>query len=326
MRHRITLDKKDKLLNERLYYSLYRIRRVEEEIADIYPTDKIKSPVHLSIGQEAISVGVCDALNRDDIVFGTYRGHALYLAKGGSLKSMIAELYGKIDGCAKGKGGSMHLVDVDNGIMGTSAIVATTIPEAVGYAFALKYQCKDSIVVSFFGDGAVEEGVFYESINFAALKRIPIIFICENNSYAIHTHQMKRQSVVNICERVVSFGVKAERIDDNDVLSLHEKISTNIESLRNGETGPLFFECMTYRWREHVGPNEDFSLGYRTREEAESWIQNDQVKRIGKMLEAEQRTKIEKEVEDEIREAFTFAEESPLPEASELYTDVFKEN
>tara|TARA_Y100000294_G_scaffold89067_1_gene83137 strand:- start:215 stop:1180 length:966 start_codon:yes stop_codon:yes gene_type:complete len=319
------LDKKDKSLNERLYYSLYRIRRVEEEIADIYPTDKIKSPVHLSIGQEAVSVAVCDALNRDDIVFGTYRGHALYLAKGGDLKGMIAELYGKIDGCAKGKGGSMHLVDIDNGIMGTSAIVATTIPDAVGYAYALKYQRKDSIVVSFFGDGAVEEGVFYESINFAALKHLPIIFICENNSYAIHTHQLKRQSVANICERVVSFGIKAERINDNDVLSLRERISSNIESLRNGETGPLFFECMTYRWREHVGPNEDFNLGYRTREEAESWIQNDQVERIGKMLETEQQTKIEKEVEEEIREAFAFAEESPFPEASELYTDVFKE-
>tara|TARA_B100002003_G_scaffold53979_1_gene49295 strand:+ start:155 stop:1120 length:966 start_codon:yes stop_codon:yes gene_type:complete len=319
------LDKKDKSLNERLYYSLYRIRRVEEEIADIYPTDKIKSPVHLSIGQEAISVAVCDALNRDDIVFGTYRGHALYLAKGGDLKGMIAELYGKIDGCAKGKGGSMHLVDIDNGIMGTSAIVATTIPDAVGYAYALKYQRKDSIVVSFFGDGAVEEGVFYESINFAALKHLPIIFICENNSYAIHTHQLKRQSVANICERVVSFGIKAERINDNDVLSLRERISSNIESLRNGETGPLFFECMTYRWREHVGPNEDFSLGYRTREEAESWIQNDQVESIGKMLETEQQTKIEKEVEEEIREAFAFAEKSPFPEASELYTDVFKE-
>ena len=319
------LDKKDKSLNERLYYSLYRIRRVEEEIADIYPTDKIKSPVHLSIGQEAVSVAVCDVLNRDDIVFGTYRGHALYLAKGGDLKGMIAELYGKIDGCAKGKGGSMHLVDIDNGIMGTSAIVATTIPDAVGYAYALKYQRKDSIVVSFFGDGAVEEGVFYESINFAALKHLPIIFICENNSYAIHTHQLKRQSVANICERVVSFGIKAERINDNDVLSLRERISSNIESLRNGETGPLFFECMTYRWREHVGPNEDFSLGYRTREEAESWIQNDQVESIGKMLETEQQTKIEKEVEEEIREAFAFAEKSPFPEASELYTDVFKE-
>jgi TPP-dependent pyruvate/acetoin dehydrogenase alpha subunit len=325
MRHQKTLDKKDKLFNERLYYSLYRIRRVEEEIADIYPTDKIKSPVHLSIGQEAVSVGVCSALNRGDIVFGTYRGHALYLAKGGDLKSMIAELYGKIDGCAKGKGGSMHLVDIDNGIMGTSAIVSTTIPDAVGYAYALKYQRKDSIVVSFFGDGAVEEGVFYESINFAALKHLPIIFICENNSYAIHTHQRKRQAVANICERVVPFGIKAERINNNDVLSLYEKISVNIESLRNGETGPLFFECMTYRWREHVGPNEDFSLGYRTREEAESWIQNDQVKRIGKMLQAEQRTMIEREVEDEIREAFAFAEESLFPEASELYTDVFKE-
>src|SRR5256885_10255045 len=142
----------------RFYRSLYRIRRVEEEIAKVYPTDKVKSPVHLSIGQEAVSVGVCEALLREDVVFGFYRSHALYLAKGGDLRRMIAELYGKVTGCARGKGGSMHLIDVAHGVMGTSAVVATTIPNAVGYAYALKYLKKDAIVVSFLGDGAVEEG------------------------------------------------------------------------------------------------------------------------------------------------------------------------
>ncbi|MFC1461941.1 thiamine pyrophosphate-dependent dehydrogenase E1 component subunit alpha, partial [Verrucomicrobiota bacterium] len=149
---------------DRIYRSLYRIRRVEEEIARIYPTDKIKSPIHLSIGQEAISVGVCEALQPQDVVFGTYRSHALYLAKGGDLRKMIAELYGKATGCCKGKGGSMHLADVEHGVMGTSAVVGTTIPNAVGYAYALKYQRKNSVVASFFGDGAVEEGVFHESL------------------------------------------------------------------------------------------------------------------------------------------------------------------
>src|SRR4051794_23180606 len=148
----------DSTLEETLYRSLYRIRRVEEEIARVYPTDKIKSPVHLSIGQEAVSVGVCDVLRRTDIAFGTYRGHALYLAKGGDLRKMIAELYGKATGCTKGKGGSMHLIDVDAGVMGTSAVVGTTIPQAVGYAYASKVQRRDTIVASFFGDGATEEG------------------------------------------------------------------------------------------------------------------------------------------------------------------------
>lgn len=318
-------SRKAKSIEQRLYYSLHRIRRVEEEIARIYPTDKIKSPIHLSIGQEAVSVGVCETLRKDDVVFGTYRGHALYLAKGGDLKKMIAELYGKIDGCAKGKGGSMHLVDVDNGVIGTSAVVATTIPEAVGYAYAMKYQHKESVVVSFFGDGALDEGVFYESLNFAALKRLPVIFICENNLYAIHTHQHKRQFQPDICKRVIPYGIPAERIDSNDVLRLYERVSIAVESLRRGETGPYFFECMTYRWREHVGPDEDFHLGYRTREEAKTWIDSDQVERIGKMLEAEQREEIEQKVESELMEAFAFAERSQFPDPSELYTDIFKE-
>ncbi len=311
---------------DKLYRSLYRIRRIEEEIARIYPTDEIKSPIHLSIGQEAISVGVCEALRSDDVVFGTYRSHSYYLAKGGDLKKMIAELYGKATGCAKGKGGSMHLVDVEHGVMGASAVVGTTIANAVGYAYALKFQDKDSIVVSFFGDGGVDEGVFHESLNFAALKRLPIIFVCENNFYAIHTHQARRQRNTNIWERARAYGMLAERIEDGDTLHIHERVSAAVQALRAGQPGPFFFECLTYRWKEHVGPNEDYHLGYRTREEAEPWMKNDQVKRIGGMLETEQRQRIEQEVEAEIQEAFAFAEESPFPNASELYTDVFKES
>ena len=189
---------------ERLYRSLYRIRRVEEEIAKVYSSDKIKSPVHLSIGQEAVSVAVCEALARRDVAFGTYRGHALYLAKGGDLNRMIAELYGKATGCAKGKGGSMHLIDTAAGLMGTSAVVGTTISNAVGYAYALACRREDRVVASFFGDGATEEGAFHESLNVAALKRLPIVFICENNGYAIHTHQSCRQARANIAERAAA--------------------------------------------------------------------------------------------------------------------------
>lgn len=291
----------------------------------MYPSDKIRSPVHLSIGQEAVAVGVCKTLGVDDVVFGSYRSHAMYLAKGGDLKRMIAELYGKATGCDKGKGGSMHLADVSQGVMGASAVVGTTIPQAVGYAYALKLQRKDSVVISFFGDGAVEEGVFHESANFSALKRLPIIFVCENNSYAIHTHQFRRQAQANICERARTYGMHAESISD-DIFRLYERVGAAVRSLRSGTPGPFFFECMTYRWKEHVGPNDDFDLGYRMREEAEPWIGNDQVKRLGEMLEAGCRKQIEEEVETEIQAAFAFAEESPFPDSSDFLSDVFKES
>ena len=308
------------------YRSLYRIRRVEEEVAKVCPTDKIKSPVHLSIGQEAVSVGICEALQPDDVVFGTYRSHALYLAKGGDLNKMVAELYGKATGCAKGKGGSMHMIDLAANVMGSSAVVGTTIANAIGYAYALKHQPQDSIVVSIFGDGAVDEGVFAESINWAALKKLPIIFVCENNNYAIHTHQRDRQKLDNICDRARSYGIPAEKIEDNDTLTIYEKIGAAAKALRNGEPGPFFFECMTYRWKEHVGPNEDYHLGYRTKEEAEPWIKNDQLKRLAELVESEERQKIEDEVEAEIKAAFEFAEASPFPKYPELFTDVFKES
>jgi TPP-dependent pyruvate/acetoin dehydrogenase alpha subunit len=310
---------------DEFYRSLYRIRRAEEEIAKVYPTDKIKSPVHLSIGQEAVSVGVCAALEPRDKVFGTYRSHAVYLAKGGDLKKMIAELYGKATGSAGGKGGSMHLIDIEAGVLGTSAVVGTTIANAIGYAYALKYRRQDAIVVSFIGDGATDEGVFHESLNWAALKALPIIFICENNGYAIHTHQRLRQPQGNIFERAKLYGMPSERIEHNDTLRIYERVKAAVDHLRGGQPGPFFFECMTYRWKEHVGPNEDYHLGYRAKEEAEPWIKNDQVPKIGAMVEPATRKQIEAAVEQEVREAFAFAEQSPFPDYTELFTDVFKE-
>ena len=313
------------LMHDKFYRALYRIRRTEEEIANVYPTDKIKSPIHLSIGQEAVSVGVCEALQADDVVFGTYRSHALYLAKGGDLKKMIAELYGKVTGCARGKGGSMHLIDTAAGVMGTSAVVGTTIPLAVGYAYALKLDGKDRIVASFFGEGAVEEGVFHESLNFAALKSVPILFISENNGYAIHSHHSKRQPMDNICERARVYGMPAERIEGNDVFEIYERVERASSEIRNGRQGPRFFECMTYRWMEHVGPNEDFDADYRSKNEVQPWLEKDSLKTLGASLEPIRRGEIEAEVEAEIREAFTFAEDCPFPDDGELYTDVFME-
>ncbi|HSD10068.1 MAG TPA: thiamine pyrophosphate-dependent dehydrogenase E1 component subunit alpha [Candidatus Binatia bacterium] len=312
-------------MGERLYRSLRRIRRVEEEIARVYPSDKIKSPVHLSIGQEGVSVGVCAALRSDDVVFGTYRSHALYLAKGGDLRRMIAELYGKLPGCGKGKAGSMHLVDVRAGVMGTSAVVGTTIPHAVGYAYALRLRREDRVVAAFFGDGASEEGVFWESVNFAGLKRLPMIFVCENNLYAIHTPLPMRQPPGSIVDRVRPFGVAAERIEDNDVSAIYERTREALPGLREGRSGPIFLECMTYRWREHVGPNEDFDLGYRTREEAKPWIERDPMVRLGAALPSARRARIDAEIEAEIREAFESAEAAPWPPAGELCGDLYGE-
>jgi TPP-dependent pyruvate/acetoin dehydrogenase alpha subunit len=313
-------------MHDKLYRALYRIRRVEEQVAAVYPTDKIKSPVHLSIGQESISVGVCEALRPDDVVFGTYRSHALYLAKGGDLKAMIAELYGKATGCAKGKGGSMHLIAPSVHMWGTSAVVGTTIPHAIGYAYALKLRGSDSIVACFFGDGATEEGVYYESLNFAALKQLPVLFVCENNSYAIHTHVLRRQLSANLCERARTYGLTAQHIDDGDVLRIYETTREMAQALRTGQSGPFFLECATYRWKEHVGPGDDFHLGYRSREDFEPWKQNDQVPRMAALVDPVQRRQIEQQVETEIAEAFAFAEASSFPAPAELFTDVFKES
>ena len=309
---------------EQFYRSLYRIRRVEEEIIRVYPSDDIKSPVHLSIGQEAIAVGVCEALEPADVVFGTYRGHAMYLAKGGDLKKMLAELYGKVTGVARGKGGSMHLISPESGVMGTSAVVGTTIPQAVGYAYALKVKKSKSVVVSFFGDGAVEEGVFQESLNFASLKNLPIIFVCENNLYAIHSHQRDRQANSMICERVETFGIPATQMIDGDVIALHKLVRASVDNIRERGAGPSFIECMCYRWMEHVGPGEDFSSGYRSIDEAEPWYENDQVNLIGNRLTQVARDKIQAEVEAEIKEALIFAEKSPFPDDSDLYSDLFE--
>jgi TPP-dependent pyruvate/acetoin dehydrogenase alpha subunit len=306
----------------RCYTQLLRIRRVEEEIVRLYPTDKIKSPVHLSIGQEAVSVAVCDHLNRGDAVFATYRGHAAYLAKGGGLKEMWAELYGKATGCGRGKAGSMHLVDTDVNMMGTSAIVATGIPDAVGYALAVKMKQEDRIVVCFFGEGATDEGVTHESINFAALHKLPILFVCENNEYAIYSHVSARMAGYGLCDRYRAYGIACERDDSGDFLAMHEMAGRAVADARDG-FGPRFIEIKTARWRDHVGPGEDRQYDYRCLETLDATIKDDQVKKVGELLGEEARGKIAEEVEHEIASAIQFAEASPFPADQEVHDHVF---
>ncbi|MEL6964781.1 MAG: thiamine pyrophosphate-dependent dehydrogenase E1 component subunit alpha [Pseudomonadota bacterium] len=316
------MEEQDIDLTARLYQKLRLIRRVEEEIAEIYPTDRIKSPVHLSIGQEAVSVGVIDALEPDDIVSPTYRGHAAYLAHGGSVEGMFAELFGKVSGCAKGRGGSMHLIDIEQGILGASAVVGTTIPVAVGYALALKHQRTSRLCVAFFGDGATEEGAFYESLNFAALHDLPILFVCENNGYAIHTPLNKRWAKDALCDRVQSFGIAFDAVTDGDVFSIRNTAKAAVAAIRSAP-GPRFLEIKTHRWREHVGPGCDDHVGYRDPEETAFWRKRDQVDRLQSMLPEETYLLIDSQIEARIDQALATAEADSFPEAKDLSLHVF---
>jgi TPP-dependent pyruvate/acetoin dehydrogenase alpha subunit len=310
---------------ERFYRSLYRIRRVEETVARVYPDDKIRSPVHLSIGQEQVSVGICEALRRDDAIFGTYRSHASYLAKGGDLQKMIDELYGRDSGCCRGKGGSMHLVDPAVHALGGSAIVSSTIPHAAGWAYGQKIRKTSNIAVALFGDGAIEEGVFYETLNFALLKRLPLLFVCENNFYAIHSPLASRQAPGEIAEKVGAFGIESQVIEDGDIFRIHDAVSTFAGRMREDPAaGPFFLECKIYRWKEHVGIGEDFQFGYRPESELSPWQERDSLTRLADTLPPETRQRIESEVDEEIACAFAQAEKAPYPEDSALTEHVFQ--
>lgn len=310
------------------YKSALLIRRFEEKIAEIYHTDVIKSPVHLSIGQEAVAVGVCQALESDDIVSNTYRCHATHIAKGGDLNKMMAELYGKVDGCAGGKAGSMHLIDMDRGIMGASAVVGTTIPVAAGYAMALKREAKKTgkqrVVVAFFGDGATEEGCFSETVNFAALHKLPIIFLCENNKLAIHNPLENRWPTDKICERIGSYGIKTHRITNGDIFEINKVAKNAVDEIKsNPQSGPIFIECFTYRYKEHVGPTEDLNEEYRDLDEYKKWLANDQVEALKKIISQKDSQIIEQEVESEIAESIQFSEKSKFPGKKELLENIY---
>jgi TPP-dependent pyruvate/acetoin dehydrogenase alpha subunit len=311
----------DKSTIARLYHSMLLIRRAEEYVAEVYPTDAVKSPVHLSIGQESIAVGVCDPLKGDDLISNTYRGHATYLAKGGDLRQFMAELYGKSGGCAAGKAGSMHLIDMSHGVLGASAVVGTTIPIAAGYALVMKREKNKRVVVCMFGDGATEEGCFSETLNFAALHKLPMLFVCENNDFAIHTPTSKRWATQRLRERVETYGIPTGHVDDGDVFAIRDMVANRLESIRAG-SGPQFVEFKTYRWLEHVGPTDDHNQGYRTTAEFDRWKANDQITRLEKMLGAEAAA-IQAKVEAELKDAIDFAEKSPYPEADQLMRYVY---
>ena len=319
---------KNNLVN--LYKTMMKIRMFEEKVADLLFADEIKCPTHLYIGEEAIAAGICANLQKDDYAFGTYRSHGFYIAKGGNINGLMSELLGKDTGCSRGKGGSMHVVAPEIGILGTTAIVGGIIPLAVGSAMAVKMKNDNRIVVSFFGDGATDEGVFYESINFASLKKIPIILVCENNFYSTHLPLRFRQPADNIYQRVRTFKIPAVRIDGNDVIKTYLTAKNAIEYVRN-KGGPFFVECKTYRWRAHVGPWDDIDVGFRTKKEIEKWKKKCPIKRIEKVLmkkhflNTKKKDEIVRKINEEINQAYNFAKQSPYPETNDLEENVYKQ-
>ncbi len=310
-----------------LYEKLYLIRSVEEEIAKRYSQGKMRCPTHLSTGQEAVSAAFSLAVNKSDFAVSTHRGHAHYIGKGGNLNSMIAEIYGKATGCSRGKGGSMHLIDLDVNFMGTSAIVGNSIPIGVGIALSIQIKKqKNRISCIFLGDGSIEEGVFYESLNFAAMKELPALFICENNLYSVYSSLDVRQPKKrNIAKLAKSIGVDSLSCDGNDAIACFKVLDENIKKIKNG-SGPKFIEFFTYRWREHCGPNFDNDIGYRSESEFLRWKKKDPLNNLKKSLKRNVILSIEKKINLEVQRAFEYAENSPFPNNKEAYMDVYAEN
>ncbi|MDO8568364.1 MAG: thiamine pyrophosphate-dependent dehydrogenase E1 component subunit alpha [Dehalococcoidales bacterium] len=307
-----------------LFQTLLRIRIIEEKIAEIYPEQEMRCPVHLCIGEEAVAVGVCANLGSDDYVLSNHRSHGHYLAKGGNLKAMMAEIYGKATGCCQGKGGSMHLVDLSVGFLGATPIVGSTIPIAVGVALGTVMRGEKRVSVVFMGDAATEEGVFHESLNFAALKKLPVVFVCENNLYSVYSPLSVRQPEGREIFRLAQgHGVDSFQGDGNNVVEVYKLAGQAINQAREGN-GPLFLEFKTYRWREHCGPNYDNDLGYRTESEFLEWRQRCPVQRLQEhllqegILSQRELDHMARRFEAEMEEAIAFAKESPFPTEANL--------
>ncbi len=307
-----------------LFFKTLRIRLIEEAISDRYSQQQMRCPVHLSIGQEAIAVGVCSALNSSDYIMSTHRAHAHYLAKGGDLNAMVAELYGKKTGCTSGKGGSMHLVDLSVGMVGSTPIVGGSFPVAVGLALANQMKANESVTVVFFGEGMTEEGVFSEGLNFAALKNLPIIFVCENNLYSVYSPLSVRQPAERRASKIAeAHGIRSDSGEGNNLKDVCGKMNQALQAVKKGE-GPRFLEFTTYRWREHCGPNYDNHIGYRSENEFSLWKKQCPIEKLKSSLIAEgSLTELEVQemvniIKNEIEEAFSLALSSPYPDKEEL--------
>lgn len=313
-----------------LFHGMLQIRKVQLRIESLYHLDDMKTPVHLCIGQEAVPVGVCANLEKGDYISSSHRGHGHYLAKGGDLKSMIAELYCRETGCSKGRGGSMHLVDTSVGHMGSSSIVGGSIPIGTGLGLSSQMKREDRVSVTFFGDGAADEGVLYESVNFAMLKRLPVVFVYENNQFSVCSHVSARQADEIIFRSIPPRFMYTAIVDGNSVLDVYGAAKTAVNRARSGG-GPSFIECKTYRMRGHAGGGSDAHLGYRTAEEIAAWQTKCPIATFRNKLLDEgvaskpELAKMERKIDDEIDEAFRFAQQSPLPSREDIQLYLFAE-
>jgi len=312
-----------------LHRSMMRIRRIEERIRKLYPEGDMRCPTHFSIGQEAVAAGICENLQRSDYVISAHRSHAHYIGKGGNLRAMFAELYGKVDGCASGKGGSMHLIDLSVNFLGCVPIVGATIPIGVGAAFGSVLQDANAVTAVFFGDAAAETGLFHESLNFAAVQQLPVLFVCENNLYSVNTPLDVRQPANRtIADLGRGHGIVSSQHDGQSIEQVYDVARDTIARMRAG-SGPVLLEFMTYRWFEHCGPLSDLHLGYRTQQELDEWMARCPIKaheellRASGMLDDHKLARMEAEVAAEIDDAIAFANASPFPPRSELANHLY---
>lgn len=318
----LSLDK-EKLVE--MYKKMVEIRNFEEKVFELYGRNLVPGTIHLYAGEEAVAVGVCSNLRKNDYITSTHRGHGHCIAKGAQLKRIMAEILGKKTGYCKGKGGSMHIADFSIGMLGATAVVGAGIPIAVGAGLSIKLRGTDQVVACFFGEGASNQGTFHEGMNMASVWKLPVIFVCENNLYAMGTRQSRVMAIENIADRALAYGIPGVAVDGNDVLAVYETARKAVESARKGE-GPTLIECKTYR---HKGHSRIDPARYRPKEEVEEWLRRDPIRRFKERLlqtniltEAETEL-AEKEALARVEEAVKFAMESPHPAPEEALEDVY---
>lgn len=318
----------DQTLYLKMFEKMLTIRSFEEKAIELFEHNLIRGNIHPCIGQEAVSVGVCLALRRDDYMLNTHRGHGNCIAKGADIKRMMAELLGKSTGYCKGKGGSMHIADFEGGNLGANGIVGGGLPIAVGAGISIQNRGTDQVVACFFGDGAVNQGTFHESMNLAAIWKLPVIFICENNQYALSTPIHEAISILKISDRALGYGIQGITIDGNDVTEIYIQMREAVERARSGK-GPTLLDCVTYRFFGHFTGDPGRGITYRSREEMEEWLERCPIKRLREylfregLLSDEKEKEIQSNVKRSIEEAVRFAQESPFPDPEEATQDLF---
>jgi TPP-dependent pyruvate/acetoin dehydrogenase alpha subunit len=329
----MTIDKPEELkispeIARKLHFLMVKIRIFEERVREALFNNEIRTPCHLYLGEEAVAAGVCINLKPDDYIFSNHRSHGHYIAKGGEINPLMAEIFARETGCSRGRGGSMHVCAPEVGLLGTSALVAGGIPVAVGAALGAKHMKNGRIAVSFFGDGATEEGPFHESLLFASFHKLPVLFVIENNLISTHLPLVDRQPDDNLFRYADSYGIESKQIDGNDALSVYYAAREAVEHVRQNK-GPYLLECRVNRWVGHVGPNWDYTIGFRSEELVKAYLADDPIKNFEEYLitegisSQEHIQSIHLEVRKEVEDSYEFAISSPYPNPADIDKYVF---